>query len=181
LLQKAGLFLEQLTESQHRTIKVTKALVQHNRLNLNNITNLITRGIKHLVSTEGNNLDGYSEKLRIFLSTFLKDNFIRLAGSGQQMLQTVKHFVNNKTDTLKHIEQTIPNQLSKIFHLQEARIKTLEKTNQLLDPEVVLKRGFSITTAKGKIVKKATDLEKGDLIKTNYFRGESISKIESTE
>ena len=50
-------------------------------------------------------------------------------------------------------------------------LDNLEKVIRLLDPTNVLKRGYSITHHRGKIVKDASHLRTGDVIDTMLFRG----------
>jgi exodeoxyribonuclease VII large subunit len=47
----------------------------------------------------------------------------------------------------------------------------------LSDPENILKKGYSITTCHGKLVKDLTLLKKEDSIKTRFFKGSVVSKI----
>jgi exodeoxyribonuclease VII large subunit len=48
---------------------------------------------------------------------------------------------------------------------------------KILDPENVLKRGYTITSLNGKIVKKKTQLKKDDLIDTRFSDGSVSSKV----
>jgi exodeoxyribonuclease VII large subunit len=48
----------------------------------------------------------------------------------------------------------------------------------MLDPMNVLKRGFSLTTFGGKIIKEGNFPEKGDLIQTQTAVGKIHSKVE---
>ena len=46
-----------------------------------------------------------------------------------------------------------------------------------MDPREVLKRGYSITTIKGKTISKASKINVGDVILTQTFDAEIESKI----
>ena len=55
-----------------------------------------------------------------------------------------------------------------------------EKVN-LLKPENILKRGYSITTLNGKPIKHSRQLSKNDIVETSVFEGKFKSRIESIE
>lgn len=50
-------------------------------------------------------------------------------------------------------------------------LNNLEKQIELLSPENLLKKGYTITTLKGKIVKEASQLNKGDRLETRFVDG----------
>lgn len=54
----------------------------------------------------------------------------------------------------------------------------VEEKIRMLSPENVLKRGFSITRQKGKIITNAEQLKAGELIETHFYRGKVSSRIE---
>ena len=64
-------------------------------------------------------------------------------------------------------------------HLQheKMRLQTLEKQVELLSPDRVLKRGYSLTVANGRIVTDASTLAKGDVMETRFASGKVISEV----
>ena len=52
-----------------------------------------------------------------------------------------------------------------------------EKTN-LLNPRNVLRRGYAVTFKNSKVLKEASSLNKGDIIKTVFFKGSAHSRVE---
>ena len=64
-------------------------------------------------------------------------------------------------------------------HLQHEKmhLQTLEKQVELLSPDRVLKRGYSLTVANGRIVTDASTLAKGDVMETRFASGKVISEV----
>ena len=58
------------------------------------------------------------------------------------------------------------------------RLDTLEAKNRLLDPANVLRRGYSMTTIEGKVMRSVTEAGKGARIRTLLYDGEITSIIE---
>jgi exodeoxyribonuclease VII large subunit len=62
-----------------------------------------------------------------------------------------------------------------------SRLDNLEKVIRLLDPANVLRRGYSITHHRGKILKDVSLLRKGDFIDTILFEGVIKSIVETVK
>ena len=58
------------------------------------------------------------------------------------------------------------------------KLQLIQQKLETLDPVLLLKRGYSITTFKGKVVKKAADLKRGDEVETRFENGTVKSIIE---
>jgi exodeoxyribonuclease VII large subunit len=57
-------------------------------------------------------------------------------------------------------------------------LNSLERQTGMLDPALILKRGFSITLIQGKAIHDAQELETSAMIETILFKGRVISRIE---
>ena len=62
----------------------------------------------------------------------------------------------------------------------KSRFETLEARLQLLGPEQVLARGYSITmdAATGKVLRNAAEVKAGQRLKTRLKQGELLSRME---
>jgi len=61
------------------------------------------------------------------------------------------------------------------------RTEMLEKTLTGFSPDILIRRGFSLTLHNGRIVKSILDLSDGDEISTHLRDGVAYSKINKTE
>jgi len=57
------------------------------------------------------------------------------------------------------------------------RIEGFENSLKILDPANVLRRGYTITSLKGKIIKLSSELKQGDLINTRFSDGQVNSEV----
>jgi exodeoxyribonuclease VII large subunit len=76
------------------------------------------------------------------------------------------------------IRQDIRNHTRQIFINRKSMLNSMEQAVRHLDPLHVLKRGYSITTHKGKIVKDSKGLKGGMTIKTLLFNGTVTSIVQ---
>ena len=108
-----------------------------------------------LIERQRNFLDNYSEKIRYLSQRSLEDakrdlEDFRMKGyrEVQNMLRTEKEFLDQTAGRI-----------------------------QLLSPENVLKRGYSITRRNGKAISNPADLKPGDVIETEYLIGRSTATV----
>jgi exodeoxyribonuclease VII, large subunit len=60
---------------------------------------------------------------------------------------------------------------------EQHRIDMLAQRAQLMDPKLLLSRGYSITLHNGKAVRHASQLKAGDVITTRFEQGEVESVV----
>ncbi len=59
----------------------------------------------------------------------------------------------------------------------KSKIDGLENSLKMLDPENVLRRGYTITSLHGKIIKSGSQVKKDDLISTLFSDGKVTSRV----
>jgi exodeoxyribonuclease VII large subunit len=74
-------------------------------------------------------------------------------------------------------KQSLTGSLKNHIYNINIRVAGLNNSLKILDPENVLKRGYTITSMNGKIVKKCIELKKNDLINTRFSDGSVNSKV----
>ena len=131
--------------------------------------------------------------------TKVKDFEDRLDLSAHSLVRSTREMTSDMKGTLssisKMLEAAARNELIDNFHGLEALIKGLryslkfiknegqrlrsgEGNIKLLDPRSVLKRGYSITYNNGNAVRAASDVKAGESLRTVFYKGEVISKVE---
>ncbi|PLW92873.1 MAG: exodeoxyribonuclease VII large subunit [Marinilabiliales bacterium] len=79
--------------------------------------------------------------------------------------------------TLERLERAVKHNLK----AAKAKQESLDQHIKLLDPENILKRGYSLSLYEGKVLRSTAGLKKGDVITTRLAKGEIESKIEKTK
>jgi exodeoxyribonuclease VII large subunit len=82
-----------------------------------------------------------------------------------------------ENSNLDHIQITWKNETKSFLQKEQERIHLNENTVRLLNPENVLKRGFTLTLKNGKIVKSVTEVDVDETIETRFTDGKVKSKI----
>jgi exodeoxyribonuclease VII large subunit len=99
----------------------------------------------------------------------------------KQLTQTID-FQSSKTisqaqQMLDFIEIELPRTVKYRFEKEESKLENLKKLVSFLSPEATLKRGFSLTTKDGEIVKNKAKLKQGDVIETHFVDGKVKSEV----
>ncbi len=87
--------------------------------------------------------------------------------------------IREKESSLQNIQLSWNRCLTAIIKQENLKLRHVQKTLELLSPENVLKRGYSITYVNGTLLKKAGELKEGDELRTQTSRGEFISTLKS--
>lgn len=125
-------------------------------------------------------LDGSAENLRrnVKSKRFLENQQLQLLKMNLQKTAG-QIFIREKErmeDTRFFVLQHVP----KFFKREEQNLSALEKNIRLMDPQNLLKRGYSLTLLNGKAVNSQNSVKPGDMIETITFEEKIVSEVRST-
>ncbi len=86
--------------------------------------------------------------------------------------------LQKQSEHLLHTEQHLQRELA--MHLEKLRdyLNLLDKQRELVDPQNILKRGYSMTLMEGKSLFSIKDIKPGSILETRLYQGRIISKVE---
>lgn len=139
--------------------------------------NYIADYAKQRLKEEAYLLDDIRQKISFLALGRMDKNFYGL----QQMKEKFNYATRNKIEQMMaRINKCENNLLHTIRHLishQKNHLDHLGSKLNLLDPESILRRGFSITRLNGHVIRDASRLNKEDTIDTEFSTGKVKSKI----
>jgi exodeoxyribonuclease VII large subunit len=102
-----------------------------------------------------------------------------LASANQEsrLVSALKAFSSGKETVLEKTRYSLITCTLNALNRNSIRLKGLENTLNILKPENVLKRGYTITLLNGRILKKRDQVETDDLIDTRFSDGEVRSRV----
>ena len=140
-----------------------------------------------------NFLDEIAEKMQNSVTRRIEQekNYLLLLSTRlpQSVQRTLTHSANHFTDLqhrlqLKTADLIVKNRtyldqkntqlavaVNSLLQSQQSRLTLLETKLQLLDPQQLLKKGYSYTTHKGKLITSITQLQPGEIITTTLADG----------
>jgi exodeoxyribonuclease VII large subunit len=98
-------------------------------------------------------------------------------GMKSRLISSVKAFSAEQTRAAEAAKQRLTSSVATSLHNCRERILSLENALTILNPENVLRRGYSITSLDGKILKYSTQVNMGDIIDTRLMDGTIKSKV----
>ena len=112
----------------------------------------------------------------LFMSFYQKqqNRFVLLA---QRLTSTVGIRIEREPSRLQILYQRLVSNSCQRIEKEEYRMQMMKQRFESLDPKLLLKRGYTITTCGGKIVRSIDGLVEGDVLTTSIEHGEIYSKV----
>jgi len=171
----------EIYQFQEQIVLRSKELIGSAKDNLTtNITN-ITRKIKELVLGKNNILQNFNYSFVSYVKQMIHRKELQLNRKEINLSIASKKLSDNKYQNLHNYSKILKKHLD--FTLI-TKINLLDRMNDkitFLDPEKVLKRGYSISMKNGKAIKDASSLEIEDKIETILYNGKITSVLKKKQ
>jgi exodeoxyribonuclease VII large subunit len=95
----------------------------------------------------------------------------------ESIYKTARFIVQTKQMEVETTQQSLKTATLRFIDLQKRELERFETTVQLLSPENILKKGYSITYLNGKAVKDKTQVKENDILTTRLYDGEVKSIV----
>jgi len=99
------------------------------------------------------------------------------ANHRSRLVSSVNSLSSGKENELERTRDSIINYTFNFLKRNSLRIEGLETTLNILKPENVLQRGYTITSLNGRILKKRSEVKSDDVIETQFGDGSVSSRI----
>jgi exodeoxyribonuclease VII large subunit len=90
----------------------------------------------------------------------------------QQLMLNLGKYNHQKEKEIQMLGQRMQNAAVQFLLKQQNALHHAQTKIELLHPENILKRGYSITMKNGKAIRNEEEVEEGDTICTKLFKGE---------
>ncbi len=192
-------FYDIMLEMENEIVRITREKIEFQQNKLEKIAGTINRSVSEFINDKQVQLTKTGNIFRRNVNQFSFQKSYELNGM-KHSLETVvllqfavtKTRLGQKRETLKHVvaesllrekaeinhlKDLVVSQSGKMIFREQERIHFNENTARLVNPENILKRGFSITLKDGKIVKSINQLNINEEITTRMADGKVKSKI----
>ena len=154
---------QQISDCQQEMLKVETSLQYKLPKVLDAHRNNLADTYKELVFKSKEFMINQNFRLKEIMREVGKNTQMQLQRSRQQLTTT---------------EERLPRECRALLKRRAHDYTTMEGKLQLLSPENVLKRGYSITLKNGKAVTDAAELQADDSLVTRFYQGEVVSTVE---
>ena len=136
--------------------------------------------IENLLLTD-NQINNLAQRLHVCTTSVLETQKQRLHRTVKLLPLQVTTLTSRQAARLDKFSASLENALRNTLERQHHRIEMLFQRTEALDPEKLLRRGYSITTVNGKAVTDSCQLNVGDTLLTRFASGTAKSTVEEIQ
>ncbi len=157
--------------------ELSGSVIEYNKNLLESFRSKLMPACKLLISDQKQNISGSI----IELINIGKDYIIRAgilpANQKSRLISSTGSFTLSKKGIIDRDRLSLMNSTFETIYRLKERIGAQENTLSILDPVNVLKRGYTITTKDGIIIKRSDQVSRDDLIATRFCDGALRSRV----
>ena len=116
-------------------------------------------------------------RLTTYVQQKLSTLSIRLSSIQEAIPRLFSIVKTRQMANIEALETRLPLLIERRLTAEKHRLQLLEEKTKSQDPRLLLKRGYSITLFKGKVVRDPLILQEGDEIETHLEKGTIVSKV----
>lgn len=133
--------------------------------------------INDKVEKEKHRIDVIHTRIENDVNNIFRQQHSLLNSMNSSLYFQAKLEIQKETHRLLEKKQSIVTSSRKFVASDISKLELMERSVGLLDPSTILKRGFSLTTKDGKVLKSSKSLKDGDLIVTILSDGKVSSTV----
>jgi len=147
-------------------------------IRVENAQSTIIDYVKKALEIENMRIKHIGAQIPVLFSIVRTKQEARLESLFQRLFTASKELMKQSDFLLLSLQQRVQPAVRGRLSSEHHRLDVLEHRARLLDPTLLLKRGYSITLHNGKAIHNANDLKIGDTITTLLEIGQIESKVE---
>lgn len=159
-----------IIESSRIIIEKNKNRIESSFVRLSPVARIMLSNVRDRLSSKIMDINNIGRE-RIFRAALIPANHRSILSS------SVKSLFSGVNADIESKKQSIISATVNFIKANNLRAQGLESKLQLLNPDNVLQRGYSITSLNGRILKNSRQIKQGDLIHTQLFTGALSSMI----
>jgi len=122
-------------------------------------------------------IENYRDKLAKQVKELLQEQDIYFSKIHQQLMLLIGKYNHQKEKEIQNLSQRFQSAAVQFLLKQQNALHQSQTKIELLHPENILKRGYSITMKDGRPVRNAKEITQGEIIRTKLLYGEIESKV----
>ncbi|WP_066631635.1 exodeoxyribonuclease VII large subunit [Labilibacter marinus] len=177
LIELVAEFDNRLSFCKDAVIANTRDIIAESRAAFDMASGRFKPLVNNALLVQKNKMDKLIRSLGNSSDRFLESRKNRLRLATQNLKNFSERSIRYQQNDLERIPARLATRVNHLLSHQQSQLNLLEKTNDLLNPENILKKGYSITYLNGKAVKDTKAIKSGDVITTRLSDGEVNSTV----
>ncbi|MRT91381.1 exodeoxyribonuclease VII large subunit [Ancylomarina sp. 16SWW S1-10-2] len=135
--------------------------------------------VRQILASKNNQLNMARQSIIASGKGLLRNSKHQLQAFGFDLKLGIKHQINMEQMSLNQFVLKQGNVSKRFFNKHKHQLELFEQKAKYVNPENILKKGYSLTLSKGKIVKDIRELEVNDIIETKFAKGSIESQVKN--
>lgn len=178
LIERAGDFLTIIDEKAQLIAEMARDVIQEEKQRTEQIAASYVPGVKMDLQRRAGRLERLLGRLPLSVSRRMGEETSRVIRMSEKVFDAGGQLLKDNKVALHRYQQRMfllpKHQISE----EKRRINYLENTSRLNDPDILLKKGYSLTYMNGNLVKNISGVKPGDVVNTRFYDGEFTGKVE---
>lgn len=112
-----------------------------------------------------------------FIFSGFNNAYLEVLNLSKQLKSNADSILNTNNERVKLLSESLKHKIENRILSEKERLQMIERYIRLLDPSLLLQKGYSMTYLNGVLVSSVKDLKSGDEIVTRFSDGEIVSKL----
>lgn len=178
LISRAKLFEDNIDALKHALITRTRELVHRERLSLKSLAENLSQCSRHFLLSISGILGNNMHALQARALSAIRNPSLRLAAFEGRLKNASDSLLKTMSRTLVEYVRALKVHPKHMLTMHTQMLEKHATTIRLLNPLNILKRGYSLTLLKGRVLKDISHVSKADIIDTRLYNGSIISIVE---
>jgi exodeoxyribonuclease VII large subunit len=166
-----------LIEMSSEIADISRIIIEKNRNRMETSRIRLIPLSRILLSVIKDNLAGKTIEITNIGKEYIFRAGFEPANQESRLISAIKSYLSGKESVFERTIQNLTFYTSNALNNNHIRVTGLENTLSILTPQNVLKRGYTITSMNGKILKNSYLVQEDDLIDTLFSDGKVISRV----
>jgi len=169
---------EHISDLSNRITEISRQVIEKNARLLESFGIKLIPLARTLISELKEQLSGVIIELVNSGKGFILKAGMLPAGHKARIMSASISLLGSQATELKNIKENLVNASRMLLDNMKKKTESAENSLKILDPRNVLKRGYTITSLNGKILRSGNQLKTNDLITTRFSDGSVKSRVE---
>ncbi|HCO68388.1 MAG TPA: exodeoxyribonuclease VII large subunit [Dysgonomonas sp.] len=178
LIRRMQYTASELADIQDSIISSVQEIVLENKTNLDSLFARFSYITKDMTRDRMNTLLHYSEKLKNLSRIQLTENITAYEMIRRRFSFVLKDNTREQRNLLSKYSERLKNAPSKQIQEEKHILNSIGQYLDLVSPDNILKKGYTLTLKGLKIIKSSQEVQKGDRLITRFHDGEIDVKAE---
>lgn len=170
-------YYQRIKDSKTKIVSLSNNMLSSEHKNINQLAKLLISNTVNTTERNKSTVTGLQKAIELYTPSYLRNLNNKLNSFSQDLSQVHKRNSIIQNNRLDNIKIRIERNSIDLLRINSDKLTTIKKHIQLVDPENVLKRGYSITLFEGKALKSTKNVKSGQIIETKLLDGTIESKI----